>query len=246
MIVDIAFALDCTGSMQGWIDAAKRQIRSTIQELSREHAGATFRVGAVLYRDFGDTYADFDEHRCIPFTTDLDEFQRQIADVTANGGNDAAEDVAGAFAILNNLVWQGNIRMLFHITDAPAHGRRYHAITLDDRFPDEDPRHSDLEDEVFQLASKGIALTIVKANHSVDKMIEEFASIYARVPTSRFQVHSLEGQATPPRVRRETTLSPPALRRLARRGGIDTPEMRTLTHMVSSAVQESMSVAEPE
>lgn len=245
MIVDIAIALDCTGSMQAWIDAAKQQVRNILRDLSAEHAGATFRMAAVLYRDFGDHHTDFDHFRVIPFTCDMDDFQQQIQDVQARGGDDEAEDVAGAFRHLNNLIWLGDVRVLFHITDAPPHGHRYHEITVGDRYPDVDPAGNTLESEVQTLAMNGVRLVVVKANDSVNKMIQEFSQLYARIPGSMFRVENLAGQAgpvTPPRTGIADMLEPPRLlRRRTRDSGVDTPEMRTITHMVSTAVSEAIS-----
>lgn len=239
MIVDLAFALDCTGSMEPWIDAARRQIRQTVQELSEQYQTATFRVGAVLYRDFGDV----DHQLTIPFTEDLHSFEESLKNVRAKGGSDDAEDVAGAFHHANQLDWQGQVKTLFHITDAPPHGLQYHDIHLGDRYPDVDPLSQNLEEEVLQLASKNITLVVIKANESVNKMITEFARMYGTT-TARFQVQNLEGQMypqTPPRRGALDMLEPPVLRRRTR----DTPEMRTITHMVSTVVQESMSMADP-
>ena len=243
MIVDIAIALDCTGSMQAWIDAAKQQVRNILRDLSAEHVGATFRMAAVLYRDFGDHHSDFDHFRVIPFTCDMDDFQRQIQDVQARGGDDEAEDVAGAFRHMNNLIWTGDVRVLFHITDAPPHGTRYHEITAGDRYPDVDPAGNSLESEVQTLAMNGVHLVIVKANDSVNKMIQEFSQLYARIPGSMFRVENLAGQVgpvTPPRGL-ASILEPPRLLRRRSRGGMDTPEMRTITHMMSTAVSEAIS-----
>lgn len=244
MIVDIAIALDCTGSMQAWIDAAKQQVRNILRDLAAEHPGATFRMAAVLYRDFGDHHTDFDQFRVIPFTEDITDFQRQIQDVQARGGDDEAEDVAGAFRHLNNLVWTGDVRVLFHITDAPPHGSRYHEITTGDRFPNNDPAGNTLDIEVHTLAMNRVGLVVVKANNSVDTMIREFANIYSRVPGSMFRVENLAGQpapTTPPRGLVDMLEPPRLLRRRARGDGVDTPEMRTITHMVSTAVSEAIS-----
>lgn len=241
MIVDIAFALDCTGSMQGWIDAAKHQVREIVRDLSTLNAGSTFRMGAVLYRDFGDEHSDFNQFRVIPFTESMDEFQHSMEDVQARGGDDEAEDVAGAFHHVNALDWRGDVKTLFHLTDAPAHGLRYHEVFLGDRFPEVDPANNNLENEVLALAHRGVTLVIVKANDSVNKMITEFSNIYSSVPNVSFRVQNLVGQTTtPPRMRRDVTFTepPPILRHRMR--GMDTPELRTLSHMVTAAVSDSM------
>jgi hypothetical protein len=240
MIVDIAFALDCTGSMQGWIDAAKRQIRDLVRDLSTQYQDSTFRVATVLYRDFGDEFADFSQHDTLNFTTNLDEFQHFLDNVRAAGGDDEAEDVAGAFHLVNQLSWNGDVRTLFHITDAPAHGLRYHEPYTGDRYPDQDPQNYNLEAEVQSLAEKRITMMVIKANNSVNKMLSEFADIYARIPGSSFRVQNLEGQTTPPRMRRDHTfLEPPALVRPLR--PLDTPEMRTLSRMVTDTIIDSIS-----
>lgn len=244
MIVDIAFALDCTGSMQGWIDAAKQQIRTIVTDLATQNTGATFRVGAVLYRDFGDAHSDFDRYRVIPFTENIADFQHAFEDVEARGGDDEAEDVAGAFFRVNQLEWRGDVKTLFHITDAPPHGLRYHEVFVGDRYPDGDPENWNLETEVRALAARNVTLVVVKANNATNKMITEFSGIYATEPGASFRVQNLEGQATtttPPRMRRDVTFAePPPIIRRRHALATESAEAHTLTRMVSAAVSDSI------
>ena len=52
--VKLAFVLDCTASMGPWIEEAKTKIGQIVQDVLKEHNQATFEVGLVAYRDYGD------------------------------------------------------------------------------------------------------------------------------------------------------------------------------------------------
>ena len=90
--IQLCFVMDCTGSMQDWIDTARDQIQTIIDQTRKEvEQGLTFEVGFIGYRDFGDA----EQHIGIPWTRDIDGLRQRIGAIRADGGNDSAEDVAG-------------------------------------------------------------------------------------------------------------------------------------------------------
>lgn len=232
MIVDIAFALDCTGSMGPWIEAAKNQIHRTITELRSAHPEARIRVGLVLYRDFGDTFEEGWKHfRTLGFIEETRLVTDLLARTRADGGNDTAEDIAGALEKVNGLNWDpDSIKHCFLVTDAPPHGRDWHEIHISDRYPDFGD--ISLDDQLKQLYNKGVHFTVMKTNQSVNIMIKRFSQIYH----TRFHVEDIVAQSM-------LTVRPPG-----ESDGLthvfETPDT-SLSRMISLHVTRSMETSDP-
>jgi hypothetical protein len=71
-----------------------------------------------------------------------------------------------------------SIKIVLLVTDAPAHGLRYHTITVGDRFPNGDPNEKEPYDQVREMAFMGIDLTIFRIKDIVNTMIEEFQKAF--------------------------------------------------------------------
>ena len=87
---DIMFVLDCTGSMQGEINAIKETIMDFADTIESE--GVRVRVGLVEFRD---RLID-QEHRVLvfegqPFTNNPTIFRHEVAKLRAGGGGDEPE-----------------------------------------------------------------------------------------------------------------------------------------------------------
>jgi len=103
-IVQVAFALDVTGSMSPWITAAKETILNTAKRL-QEKCDAKVEFGAVVYRDIPPQDNTFVVRRC-PFTTDLQAFRNFVQRQEAGGGGDGPEAVASALHEARLLNWK--------------------------------------------------------------------------------------------------------------------------------------------
>jgi Mg-chelatase subunit ChlD len=118
--LDILFILDTTGSMGEEIQRLKTTIEIINMNLVALSSKPRVRLGMVLYKDRGD-----EEYitRNIPFTSDIDTFQEELAKVSADGGNDIREDLQAALDdAIHKMEWNENgIRLGFIITDAPPH-----------------------------------------------------------------------------------------------------------------------------
>jgi hypothetical protein len=190
VIVKIAFMLDCTGSMEPWIHAAKTRIREIIDTTKQSHPNAYFEVGLVAYRDYGDTV----RRRIVDFTSAAD-VEQALRGVHAEGGDDEAEDVAGALDRTCGLTWgPSDVRLVFHIADAPAHGRRFHPPRVSDRFPEGDPDGHDPLRLLQHLASQDVDFTFVRITSSTDMMIDVFHDVYTNAG-GRFRVIDLHPQS---------------------------------------------------
>jgi hypothetical protein len=188
----LCFVLDITGSMQTLIDSVKHEIVPMIDMLRNDAEFAIaslpdsenyildFQVALVGYRDFDDM-KQFEVH---DFTSDIEKIKTFLSTLVADGGNDAAEDVKGAFIhtlfgldddYSHRLSWKTETasKSVYLITDAPAHGRKFHTQgVIGDNYLD------DSETEwiyiLRQLKKEVILFNIIKINQSISEMCREF------------------------------------------------------------------------
>jgi hypothetical protein len=169
--------MDCTASMQMWIDAARDEIYTILGASLQEYPDADFEVAFVGYRDHGDTT----QYITVNFTRDIEDIRQRIAEVDAIGGWDMAEDVAGglqrAVGLFPNTQRRG-VRHIVHILDAPPHGNQYHGPDVRDRYPNGDPNGNDPLHWIRDMSRKAIDYTIIKVDSSIDTMIDLFHNSY--------------------------------------------------------------------
>jgi hypothetical protein len=116
--LDLLFILDTTGSMGEEIQRLKATIELINLNLASLSSRPSVRFGMVLYKDRGDEYVT----HVVPFTHDLQVFQRALDRVQASGGGDTPEDLQAALEQAMGLPWNRNgVRLAFIITDAPPH-----------------------------------------------------------------------------------------------------------------------------
>ena len=116
--VDVVFLLDCTRSMAGYIDEAKKQIKKIVEMYENN-----VRVAFVGYRDHCDGSMRIETFQ---FSEDTDKFVSFLSGVRATGGGDAPEDVLGGLEAAVNLAWSSANKVIFHVGDSPQHGPRFH------------------------------------------------------------------------------------------------------------------------
>ena len=163
--LQVCFVLDCTASMQPWIDAAKDKIVDTLGSIQNRYPEYQIWASFIGYRDFHDK----EQFIQIPFTKNIEHLQDLIMDIEAEGGDDTCEDVSGAYRFANGLEWHADVRCVFHITDAPNHGSEYHEDHVEDDYPQGHP-YINLHEEVRDMAYKDIDLTVFRINSSTDVM----------------------------------------------------------------------------
>src|SRR5688572_27666599 len=88
--VDLAFIVDTTGSMSGFIDAAQRQMLTMIEQIAGA-ADVSLQLGVVQYRDHPPQ--DRLVYSVFPFVADLSKAQKTIRSLVAHGGGDGPEAV---------------------------------------------------------------------------------------------------------------------------------------------------------
>lgn len=118
--LDVAICIDCTGSMQPTIDAARKALEEMLTIL--KSLAPKLRLAVVQYRDLGDLK---DGARVeSPLATNVDEVRDKLGKLNAGGGGDVPERVEKGLALALDpaLGWrkQAN-KLVVVIGDAPPH-----------------------------------------------------------------------------------------------------------------------------
>ncbi len=118
--LDLVFLMDATGSMGDEIDKLKASMADVADQIAQLPAKPDVRYGLVAYRDRGDAFV-VQPH---DFTYNLNDFQRDLANLQADGGGDTPESLNEALHVtLNQLSWrnENTVRLVILVADAPPH-----------------------------------------------------------------------------------------------------------------------------
>lgn len=145
--VDIAFVIDSTGSMAPVVNSVRGHLHMILNE-EREHSIVSkvkeeypdleleVRCASLLFKDYKDDPKFIESHSSTGghFTKDIESFlQSTEANFYATGGDDQAEDIAGALRKATEWGdWTGQARFLLLFTDAPCHGSDFSAGFTDE------------------------------------------------------------------------------------------------------------------
>lgn len=154
--LDIAFVVDCTGSMGDEITYLQNELSGVVKRAKAEHAMRRVRLGLVLYRDRGDEFVS----KSFGFTEDLGTYLSWLKTAQAMGGGDMPESVNAALAdTVQKLDWAGDEtgRIAFLVADAPPH---YYA---DEQYT--------YKNAIVDLNARGVKLLTVGAS-GIDKSTE--------------------------------------------------------------------------
>lgn len=151
--LDLVFTMDCTGSMGSYIHAAKKNIQAIVVKLVQSE-GYDLRFGLIAYRDHppqDQTYIT----KTFPFTSDIEQMQRDLATLSAQGGGDGPEAVAAALKETLESEWRPNAtKVCVLIADAPPHGLGEPG----DGFPDGAPDGVDPFETLVAMSMRGICI----------------------------------------------------------------------------------------
>jgi len=118
---DIMFVLDCTGSMQGEIDAIRDAITAFADTIKSD--GVRARVGLIEFRD----RLINEEHRVLsfdgqPFTSDPAIFRQEVSKLKASGGGDEPESSLDAVMLALRQPFEAGVnKVIVLVTDASPH-----------------------------------------------------------------------------------------------------------------------------
>ncbi len=117
--LDLALALDTTGSMDDEMAWLTRDLFRIVDQAKRVAPGVDIRFALVTYKDHGDTYVV----KNYGFTKNRRTMRGWLRAESASGGGDYPEAAAQALASAADLNWRRGMgeRLLFHIADAPPH-----------------------------------------------------------------------------------------------------------------------------
>lgn len=107
--IDVAFAIDTTGSMGGYIDQVRAAAVALFGKL--KSGGADARVGLVDYKDA--EYDPYDAQVDLPFTADANAFSTALNGLSAQGGGDTPEYVlSGIQKAIDGLSWRNGAKKI--------------------------------------------------------------------------------------------------------------------------------------
>ncbi|MBV7333071.1 VWA domain-containing protein [Chloroflexi bacterium TSY] len=122
--LDLLFLVDATGSMDDEIAKLKASMADIATQIDQLPEQPDVRYGLVHYRDRGDSYVV----RSNDFTHNLNDFQRSLAALRANGGGDYPESVNEALhKAIHEMDWRTperdgeTLRLIVLVADAPPH-----------------------------------------------------------------------------------------------------------------------------
>lgn len=156
-ILDLAFAMDCTGSMGSYIESARENIRFIVEEIVTSEK-SDIRLALVEYRDHppqDDTFVI----RVHDFTAKVKEMKGWLEQCEAAGGGDTPEAVEDALHAVLKLAWRPEAtKICVLISDAPPHGLD---PNCGDGFPEGSPSGIDPLKTAHEMAEKQITLYAV-------------------------------------------------------------------------------------
>jgi hypothetical protein len=118
--LELAILFDTTGSMGDELEYLTDELESIAADIAAAVPAAEVRWGLVVYRDLNDVYIT----QTYDFTTDLTQFQGDLASQSAAGGNDYPEATPEGLDAVLDLGWSSDpdvARLVFWIADAPHH-----------------------------------------------------------------------------------------------------------------------------
>lgn len=161
-MLDLVFAMDCTGSMGSFIKEAQENIRAIADEIVRQEK-ADLHLALIEYRDHPPEDTSF-VTRVLDFTWSLRDMKTRLDACSADGGGDAPESVVDAMHELLKLSWRPEAtKVCVFISDAPPHGLG----TNGDNFPTGCPSGLDPMVVIRQIAEKCITMYMIGCEPSI-------------------------------------------------------------------------------
>lgn len=171
-MLDLAFAMDCTGSMGSYIDSARDNVRFIVEQIVASEKSEV-RLALVNYRDHPPQDSSF-VTQVHDFTESPKKMKEWLSATSATGGGDTPEAVADALHDVLKLSWREQAtKICVCVSDAPPHGLGCSS----DGFPNGCPAGIDPMNVVNQMAEKGITLYMVGCEPSITPYKDFFMAI---------------------------------------------------------------------
>lgn len=204
--IDICVVLDCTASMDPYIEACRKYIHSIVKSIQYKTAQlgtiASINFAVVAFRDYKPPehkidypklFVEFKEQRLenMPFTTNYEKIQNFIAALKPDGGYDKAEDVLGGLDLAMKQEWTADFKFLLLIGDAPCHGSQFN--NCDDNFPNGDPAGITAQGIFKQMKAESIHFYFGEiSKESTKKMVQQFKLMYDNSSQQLFALELVE------------------------------------------------------
>ncbi|CAD8089971.1 unnamed protein product [Paramecium primaurelia] len=209
-IIDIIFIMDCTKTMDRWIQQCHLQMDNIIQNFRNKNKQYITRVGFVGYRDIiikkQQSMIKLDRKSLLSQNDNIEQMDFQILDKNhvvfhdltdkielikefvkqqkAFGGGDEAEDIVAGIeraSQLNISKHQDSVLITFLFADSPCHGKQYHDID-DDDFMDKVPPNT-LENLMkrYRKIKNNNFFFCSRISAKTDKMFKIMKSVFPEV-----------------------------------------------------------------
>ena len=190
---NICFIIDNTGSMDQWINIIKDICHNFFVEITQKFSEYKFYFGCVLYADEPSTKKD--KNYPINFTQDEKKFKSELANIQLQSGGDEAEDWVGGFKVaLEDLTWGNGTKLIFHIADAPQHGKHFNTDKKGDDFlNDENDKYGkDLIQLIKKCSERNIKITGISINNVCSFKV--FKEEYEKVDGPKYEIIDIKGE----------------------------------------------------
>ena len=179
--------------MGSQINIIKQICHNLFVEITKKFSLYDFYFSSFLYAD--KPAISSDQNFIISFTKDENEFKSKLEGYELQNGDDVAEDwVSGFECALDKLNWKNGTKLIFHIADAPAHGKRFNTDKKDDKFLNNvNDTHGDkLLDLIKRCSERNIKITGI----SIDKVcsFKVFQEEYEKVDGPKYEIIEINGK----------------------------------------------------
>ena len=189
---NICFIIDNTGSMSHLIESIKEICHNFFVKITKKYSEYKFYFGCVLYAD--KPSIETDENFIINFTQNENEFKSQLNKINLQNGEDIAEDWVSGFKLaLEDLNWGNGTKLIFHIADAPAHGKHFNIKKKDDLFlKDENDVHGkNLLNLIKKCSERNIKISGISVNDIGS--FDVFQKEYEKVKGPKYEIIKMNG-----------------------------------------------------
>ena len=190
---NVCFIIDNTGSMGNWIQAIKDICNNLFKEITKKFNKYKFYFGCVLYADH--ISINTDKNYQINFTQNENEFKSKLEEIKMQNGADVAEDwVSGFQDALEKLSWGNGTKLIFHMADAPHHGKIFNTDKKDDKFLNEedDINGKNLIKLIKRCSERNIKITGI----NIDKVgsFKVFKAEYEKANGPNYEIIDVNGE----------------------------------------------------
>ena len=189
---NVCFIIDNTGSMEHWINIIKNICINLFIEIVKKFDKYIFSFGFVLYGD--KPSVETDQNFALNFTNNEEEFKTKLEEVKLQSGGDGAEDWVSGFKLaLEELKWGNGTKLIFHIADAPAHGKTFNINKRDDNFLEEenDEHGQNLIELIKECSNRNIK--IIGINIDNVSSFKVFKEQYENYKGPKYEIINING-----------------------------------------------------